>query len=92
MESKQRVNELAESLFGEGNYTVDYREFSDGDDRTIIKHSVGWSATNYITAKIWVGRSEAWVEYYESDVMRNREVMPLDSFDPDSLESYIYHP
>jgi len=68
---------LAQDWFGDG-YTIEYREFTDGDTRTLIKHNVGWSATCYVTVTVWVGRRDVWVEYYEGDTRRSRGVYPLD--------------
>lgn len=77
------AHDLGRDLFGEDRYTVERREFADGDTRTIVKHSVGVSATCYITVQVWIGRGSVWVEYYEGDDRRAREVLETDEFDPD---------
>jgi len=78
----QEAHKIGAGLFGEGCYTVERREFADGDWRTLVKHSVGWSATCYVQVTVWVGRGDVWVEYYEGDVRRCRDIHPLDEFDP----------
>lgn len=79
----ETARNLATEWFGDG-YTLERREFSDGDTRTVIKHNVGWAATCYIQVLVWVGREQVWVEYYEGDTRRCREILPLGEFDPDA--------
>jgi len=75
------ANDLAERWFGSA-WTIDRREFSDGDTRTVITHSVGVSSTCYIQVKVWVERESVWIEYHEGDTRRFRTTMPLHEFDP----------
>jgi len=82
MVSIEQARPLAVQLFDDA-YTIERREFADGDSRTEIKHSVGVSATCYITVRVWVGRAEVWIEYFEDDTRRCREIMPFEEFDAD---------
>ena len=81
---------LGDDLFGEGNYLITTREFQDGDTRTVVEHNVGWSSTCYVSVKVWIGRGDVWVEYYEGDVRRCREIIPTDDFDPEQTNEYIF--
>jgi hypothetical protein len=65
----------------DGRYTVEKREFADGDTRTLVKHTVGWSPTNHVTITVWCERGSVWREYYEHDRRRTREVLSLDEWD-----------
>lgn len=71
-----RAHELGQELFDDA-YTIEHRQFSDGDDRVLIKHSYGWSATEYVTITIWMKQDMVWVEYYEDDNRRTRDVYEL---------------
>ena len=57
-----------------GAYTIDRREFMDGDTRTVAKHSYGWERGCRVTEKLWFERGELWIEYYEGDTLRDRQV------------------
>lgn len=87
----QDPHDIGREWFGAGNYTVEYREFADGDTRTVIKHAVGHSATCYIQVQVWTGRREVWVEYYEGDVRRCRDHLTFSEFDPTAdLAGYLW--
>lgn len=74
------IHTLAEQhLPGEG-YTIERREFQDGDTRTVAVYNVGWSATNYRSYKLWKDRGEIWIEYFEHDVRRDRRIF---RYEPD---------
>jgi len=77
------AHDLATEWFGDG-YTIERREFADGDTRTVIIHALGASATCYLQIQAWVGREEVWVEYFEDDIRRCREILPFDEFNPDA--------
>ena len=77
----QSAHDLGTELFGPENYTVEHREFTDGDSRTIVSHAIGWSSTNFINIQVWMSKSEVWVDYHEHDCRRSRTIMPLDEFD-----------
>lgn len=57
-----------------GDYTVDRREFTDGDERTLAKHSVGWELGTRIDYVLWKELGQIWVEYFEGDTQRDRAV------------------
>lgn len=83
MVTLEEAHEWGSQQFGHA-YTVERREFADGDSRTIVKHTSGWSSTCYVTALVWLGRGEVWVEYYEGDDRRAREIFDIDDFDFDA--------
>jgi hypothetical protein len=86
----KQTKKIAEDLFGK-SYTIERRLFADGDKRTVIKHTAGWSPTNYIQAIVWVEKGEVWVEYHEDDVCRSKEIMDYDEFNPEKeLITYIW--
>jgi len=88
MTNTQEAHRIGKDLFGE-SYIVTHREFTDGDTRTIVEHNYGWSATNYVTAKVWL-EGDVWIEYYEGDTMRERTIVSQDEFNPEQLLSHIY--
>lgn len=67
--------------FGDA-YTVERREFADGDTRTLVIHTAAaWSATNYVQITVWCERGSVWREYYEHDRRRTRETIPFEEWD-----------
>jgi hypothetical protein len=66
------IHDLADRHLPGDDYTVERREFTDGDTRTLARYSVGWSSTNYRQYTLWQDLGEIWVEYYEHDVRRDR--------------------
>lgn len=86
-----RAHELGQELFGK-NYTIEHRQFSDGDDRVLVKHNYGWSATNYVTISIWMRREDVWVEYYENDNRLTRDVYDLDEWRESAEELSTFTP
>lgn len=79
----EHAHQTAAEMFGDG-YTIERKEFADGDTRTVVVHAVGWGPTCYIQIQAWLEREDVWVEYYEGDVRRSRTVVPLAEFDPDA--------
>lgn len=73
------LERLAEEYLS-GEYTVQETKFTDGDSRTKLIHSYGWSPTNYLQEILWVGRGEIWLEYYEDDIRRLRETFDKDEY------------
>lgn len=68
------IRDLAERHLPGDGYTIERREFLDGDERTLAVHHVGWSPTNHVTYRLWKDLGQIWVEYYEHDVRRDRRV------------------
>jgi len=87
MSTIERAHQVGREHFGE-SYTVEHRAFADGDTRTMVKHSVGWSPTNYVTITIWVGQETVWREYYENDRRLTRETIPLEEWGGDVHRDY----
>lgn len=85
----ESAHRLGHWLF-EDNYTIEHRQFSDTDERVIIKHHYGWSSTNYVTIQIWTTMDSVWVEYYEDDIRRTRDVYDLADWidSPTNLSSH----
>lgn len=84
------AHSIGTDLWG-ADYMIDKRVFTDGDERTIVRHSVGPSATCYVEVLVWVSRGEVWVEYTEGDVRRSREILTTEEFDPDrDVWEYVY--
>lgn len=68
------IHTLAQRHLPGEDYTVTRKEFTDGDTRTTAKYTYGWSHDNYVDITLWKGTGDVWVEYYEHDVRRNREI------------------
>ena len=61
-----------------GGYTVERREFTDGDERVTAVHAQGHGVVGDRTEmRLWRDRREIWVEYYEGDVQRDRRIYPI---------------
>lgn len=71
------LHNLAETWFGE-HYTLEKRKFNDGDERWIIKHSVGYSATDYVTVEFWTTLGQVIVKTIESDTEVHRARYTVD--------------
>lgn len=68
------IHDLAKRHLPGEDYTIERREFTDGDSRTLAVYSEGWSSTNYLTYRLWMDLGEIWVEYYENDTRRDRRI------------------
>jgi hypothetical protein len=75
------IHTLAERHLPNEGYTIERREFQDGDERTVAVHHVGWSSTTYLTYKLWKELGEIWIEYHEHDVRRDRRVFSYELTD-----------
>jgi hypothetical protein len=60
-----------------GDYTVEKREFTDGDSRELARHSIGWELGTRFAEVLW-RNGDFWIEYYEGDTLRDRRVFSWD--------------
>lgn len=71
------IYKLAEAHLPGEDYTIERREFTDRDTRTIAVYNYGWSHDNYIQYQLWKDSMEIWVEYYEHDTRRDRRIYSI---------------
>jgi len=71
-----RITELAEKHLP-GEFTINKTLFQDGDERHTATHSFGWEVGCRYDIKIWEHTENVWVEYYEHDTMRDRQVYSI---------------
>lgn len=66
------IGELADRHLP-GDYTIERREFTDGDRRDTAVHAIGYGELGCRTEiRLWKQSGDVWVEYYEGDVRRSR--------------------
>lgn len=58
------MSDIGKRWFGD-DYTVERREFTDGDDRVLVKHAVGPAPDEYVEIIIWTTQRMVWVDTYE---------------------------
>jgi hypothetical protein len=80
----KRMNPQAvgERHFGDA-YTVERREFADGDQRVLVKHHEGWSGVEYVTVEIWCTLGKVTRRYYENDHEVATVTVPYDDWNGD---------
>jgi len=88
--NRQKAEQIAEEYFDA--YTIDHRLFEDGDERWLIVHNVGWSATDYVKITIWATLDKVQVEWFEADRRFLTEWHELESWQGfDTTERVKYH-
>ena len=70
----ESIKKLAERHLP-GDYTIERREFTDGDRRDTAVHALGYGEVGCRTeTRLWKESGNVCVDYYEHDVLRTRDV------------------
>lgn len=62
---RTQAERIADRYFDD--YMIDHRMFTDGDERWLAIHNIGWSSTDYVTTTLWLTLGKVQVEWFEND-------------------------